>query len=165
MLMVPISVRSLRLPGPGPGPMLQNVRERSRRWSVAPGDSGRLRPSTESRQRASRSAHEVGMQGHELTVDLARLGAAGAAESPQHAPDCRGLSRTVWLMRLFMSVRSVSSPRQTWRLIGKVAIQVMALNRTRQPATVRTHRRRRLLSLVLTPAKNSTTAYSTTVST
>ena len=47
---------------------------------------------------------------------------------------------------------------QTATLTGKVTIQPSVASRTAQPARVMTQRRRRLWSLVLMPAKNSTTA-------
>ena len=50
------------------------------------------------------------------------------------------------------------SGAHTFTLTGNVAIQASAPRRTAQPARVMTQRRRRLWSLVLMPAKNSTTA-------
>lgn len=69
----------------------------------------------------------------------------------------KALHLEVWMAR--------TNNAQTARLIGNVRIQATAPSSTSVPAPVSVQRSRGLVIRVLTPAKNSTTAYRTTVST
>jgi hypothetical protein len=78
-----------------------------------------------------------------------RVSPAGAELGSHHRRPTRSPGSTLW---------QGERQDQTARLTGKVAIQTSAPTRTAQPTSVITQRRRWSRSLVLMPAKNSTTA-------